>query len=46
VADSLAHTVVRINPRNGEVLRTIDVGASPDSVAVSDGRVWVTVRAP
>jgi hypothetical protein len=27
-------------------VKTIDVGASPDSVAVANGTVWVTVRAP
>jgi hypothetical protein len=28
------------------VLRTIEIGANPDSVAVANGTVWVTVRAP
>jgi hypothetical protein len=37
---------VRLDPGSGDVLRTIDVGASPDSVAVANGTVWVTVRAP
>jgi hypothetical protein len=27
------------------VLRRIDVGASPDSMAIANGALWVTVRA-
>jgi hypothetical protein len=36
---------VRLDPRSGDVLKTIHVGASPDSLAVANGTVWVTVRA-
>jgi DNA-binding SARP family transcriptional activator/streptogramin lyase len=36
-------TLVRIDPRNGSVLKTIDIGAHPRGIAVSKDRVWVTV---
>jgi YVTN family beta-propeller protein len=36
-------TLVRIDPRNGSVLKTIHIGAHPRGIAVSKDRVWVTV---
>ncbi len=37
--------MVLIDPETDEVVRTLDVGGSPDAVvADGDGNVWVTVR--
>jgi YVTN family beta-propeller protein len=41
VANTTDNTVQRVNPRSREVTQTIDVGASPSAIAVSDRDVWV-----
>ena len=40
-----AGTLVRIDPRTNEVVKTIRVGYKPNCVAAHDGTVWVTVGA-
>jgi DNA-binding beta-propeller fold protein YncE len=41
VAESLADRVVRLDPRTGDVLATIDVGDRPAKMQPADGRLWV-----
>jgi DNA-binding SARP family transcriptional activator/DNA-binding beta-propeller fold protein YncE len=36
-------TVVRIDPRTGNLVSTIKIGGHPSGIAVGAGRVWVTV---
>jgi len=36
-------TIVRVDPRTGDVVSTIKVGGHPSGIAVGHGRVWVTV---
>ena len=36
-------TLVRIDPKTGNVLKTIPIGAHPRGIAVGQDRVWVTV---
>ena len=43
VASYDAGTVIRIDPRSGDIVKTIQVGGHPSGIAVGDGRVWVTV---
>lgn len=43
VASYDAGTVVRVDPRSGDVIKTIRVGGHPSGIAVGAGRVWVTV---
>src|SRR6185312_5844310 len=40
VANTTDNTVQRVNLQSHEVIQTIDVGASPVAVAVSDRDVW------
>ena len=44
VANSRDGTVSRIDPRSNKVVKTIAVGGSPRSIAVGNGRVWVSVQ--
>jgi YVTN family beta-propeller protein len=44
VANSLDHSVSRIDPGTNEVVATIDIGAEPVHLAAGEGAVWVTVR--
>jgi DNA-binding beta-propeller fold protein YncE len=41
VAGAIGHAVTRIDARNGRVVATIPVAASPQSVAVDGESVWV-----
>lgn len=43
VVNSGDGTVSRIDATTGEVVATIEVGGSPQSIAVGEGGVWVTV---
>ena len=43
VASYDAGTVIRINPRSGDIVKTIRVGGHPSGIAVGAGRVWVAV---
>ena len=45
VANTGDGTVSRIDPETAEVVNTIPVGNAPAGIAVSDGRVWVSVQA-
>jgi len=44
VANSLDGTVARVDPRNTRVTTRIDLGFSPDSVAVTPSGVWVSLH--
>jgi serine/threonine protein kinase len=46
VVNQLARTVMRLDPESGHVDATIRIGNEPQRIAVGEGRVWVTVRAP
>ena len=41
VSNRGAGTVVRIDPANGEVIATLDVGTRPGSIAIGASSVWV-----
>ena len=45
VANSVDHTISRIDPRTNAVVETIDVGARPEDVTVDDDAVWVAADA-
>jgi class 3 adenylate cyclase/streptogramin lyase len=44
VASSLGSSLVRLDPDSGQVTRVIQLGSSPQAVAVAAGRVWVTTQ--
>ena len=46
VSNTDAGTVSRIDPATNDVVKTIKVGNAPEGIAVSNGLVWVAVRAP
>jgi streptogramin lyase/predicted Ser/Thr protein kinase len=45
VANKLDRSVTRLDPETGDEVATIGLGNEPQSLAVGEGRVWVTVRA-
>jgi DNA-binding beta-propeller fold protein YncE len=44
VTESIADRVVRLDPKTGDVLATIDVGDGPAKMQPADGRLWVRSR--
>ena len=45
VANGLDGTISQVDPSRNEVVRTIDVGSSPQNIAWIDGKLWVPVQA-
>ena len=46
VVNQLDRSVMRLDPDTGDVEATVGLGNVPERIAVGDGFVWVTVRAP
>jgi YVTN family beta-propeller protein len=46
VANASDRTLSRVNPSTREVVKTIELGARPGSIAVADGHIWVAAQAP
>src|SRR5205814_1162120 len=47
VANGRDGTVMRVDPRSGEMNKTIRLGGTPDALAAAAGQIWVAIaRAP